>query len=51
MEFHFSQNAPIAEENALAQVADLGFHGIAFDEIWTMPIDKDPADRHEHLSV
>ena len=120
MEFDFSQNAPITEEDALAQVADMGFHGIAFDEIteedeplhwhefdavawvidgtgafadadgnvtqtspgcrvaapagwlhrnlagppvrivlgtsipgeqWTMPIDKDPADRPEHLSV
>ena len=120
MEYHFSQNAPISEADALAQAADLGFHAMTFDVItnedeplhwhefdsvtwvidgtgafadaggnvtqvspgcrldapagwlhrnlagpatrvvlctnlpgeqWTMPIDKDPADRPEHLTV
>ena len=120
MEYMFSQGAPITEEDALKQAADMGFHAFAFDvvvekdeslhwhefesvtwviegagafrnghdeiievspgcrldapagflhrnlagppvrvvlatnlpyEQWTMPIDKEPADRPEYLSV
>lgn len=120
MDYCFTQGAPISEEDALAQVAGLGYHTLAFDQItdedeplhwhefdavtfviegtgafcdadgnvtqvqpgcrvdapagwlhrnlagppqrlvlgtsipgdqWTAPIDKDPADRPEHLAV
>jgi mannose-6-phosphate isomerase-like protein (cupin superfamily) len=120
MEYKFTQGSPISEADALAEAAELGYHGLAFDlivtedepihwhefnsvswviagtgsvrygdgtvievspgcrleapagllhsalagppirlvvstdlpyEQWTMPIDKDPADRPEHLTV
>ena len=120
MEYTFTQGSPIYEEDALAEAAAMGFHGLAFDLVveadetlhwhefdavtwvidgtgsallgsgelvqlqpgcrleapagllhrnlagppmrlvlatnipyreWTMPIDKEPADRPEHLSV
>ncbi len=33
MEYEFSVGAPITEEEALAQVAAMGFHGLAFDDV------------------
>jgi len=32
MDYLFETGTPITEEEALAQVAELGFHGLAFDE-------------------
>ncbi len=32
MNYLFETGTPIAEEEALAQVAEMGFHGLAFDE-------------------
>jgi len=49
--------APITEREALGQVAAMGLHGLAFDdvleqdEVWTHPINKDPADRPRALST
>jgi hypothetical protein len=33
MEFEFSTGEPITEEEALEQVATMGFHGMAFDDV------------------
>lgn len=32
MEYDFRVDAPLTEEEALAQIAALGFHGLAFDQ-------------------
>ena len=48
MEYHFSQNAPIGEEDALAQAADLGFHALAFDIVTD---EDEPLHWHEFDSV
>ncbi len=33
MEYEFTTGAPITEQEALEQVAALGFHGLAFDDV------------------
>ena len=33
MEYEFTTGAPITEEEALAQVAAMGLHGLAFDDV------------------
>ncbi len=33
MEYEFTTGAPITEQEALAQVAAMGFHGLAFDDV------------------
>lgn len=33
MEYEFTTGAPVSEEDALAQVAALGLHGLAFDDV------------------
>lgn len=33
MQYEFTTGEPITEEEALAQVAALGFHGLAFDDV------------------
>jgi len=47
MEYCFSQNPPISEEDALAQAAELGFHAIAYDSV---DVDE-PLHWHEFDSV
>ena len=47
MEYRFSQNPPISEEDALAQAAELGFHAIAYDSV---DVDE-PLHWHEFDSV
>ena len=32
MDYLFETGTPITEEEALAQIAELGFHGLAFDQ-------------------
>ena len=33
MDYEFTQGEPISEQEALDQVAALGFHGLAFDDV------------------
>lgn len=33
MEYEFTQGEPISEQEALDQIAAMGFHGLAFDEV------------------
>ncbi len=48
MEYKFSQGVPVAEEDALAQAADMGFHSMAFDLV----VEEDePLHWHEFNSV
>ncbi len=48
MDYLFETGAPITEEEALAQVADLGFHGLAFDQDLQ---EDEPLHWHEFDSV
>ena len=33
MEYEFTQGEPISEQEALDQIAAMGFHGLAFDDV------------------
>jgi len=48
MDYLFETGTPITEEAALAQVAEMGFHGLAFDQ--DLPEDE-PLHWHEFDSV
>jgi hypothetical protein len=48
MDYRFAQSSPISEEDALAQVADLGYHALAFDVVND---EDEPLHWHEFDSV
>lgn len=48
MDYRFTQGPPISEADALAEVADLGLHGLAFDLVVA---EDEPLHWHEFDSV
>lgn len=48
MEYEFKTDSPITEQDALAQVAAIGYHGLAFDDVHE---EDEPLHWHEFDSV